>query len=150
MSQKVIATNKKAYHDFTFEEKFEAGIVLVGCEVKSIRNGKITLKDSFARVKDNELWLFNCHINPYTQGNRFNPNPERDRKLLLNRQEINRLIGKIEQKGYAVIPTKVYLSGQHVKFQLGLGKAKKNHDKRQDLKEKAVRKDIDRALNLRG
>ncbi|MDA1353576.1 MAG: SsrA-binding protein SmpB [bacterium] len=149
MTQKIIATNKKAYHDFTIEETFDAGVVLEGCEVKSIRNGKITLKDSFARVKNNELWLFNCHINPYTQGNRYNPDPERDRKLLLKKQEIHRIIGKIEVKGYTLVPTKVYLSGQYVKIQLGLAKAKKNHDKREDLKNKAVKKEMDRALNQR-
>lgn len=143
---KVIARNKKAYHDYFIEEKYEAGIELVGSEVKSIRQGSINLKDSFAIIRNNEIFLINVHISPYNKGSHYNPDPRRDRRLLLNRQEINKLRGKVERKGYTLVATQVYLKEALVKIEIGVAKGKELHDKRQALKEKAQNRDIQRAL----
>lgn len=137
-----LAQNKKAFHDYQILDKFEAGIVLGGCEIKSIRAGKASLRDSYARVIHNELWLVNCHISAYKEGNRFNLDPERDRKLLLHKQQILKLIGKIEEKGMTLVPLNMYWSKNKVKVELGLAKAKKLYDKRKDLKEKAIQKEL--------
>lgn len=141
-----IARNKKANHDFHIEETFEAGIVLRGTEIKSIRAGRVNMKDSFARVKNGEVYLHNMHISPYEQGNQFNHEPTRMRKLLLHRKEINRLIGETQQQGYSLVPLKMYIKNGVAKVLIGLGKGKKKYDKREDLKRKQAKRDIDRAV----
>ncbi|WP_202079124.1 SsrA-binding protein SmpB [Caldalkalibacillus salinus] len=146
---KTVAQNKKARHDFHIEETFEAGIVLTGTEIKSIRAGRSNLKDSFARVKNGEVWLHNMHISPYEQGNRYNHEPERARKLLLNRKEINQLIGKTREQGFSLVPLKLYLKNGYAKLQLALAKGKKLHDKREALKRKDAKRDIERAFRER-
>ncbi|MBI1745721.1 MAG: SsrA-binding protein SmpB [Acidobacteria bacterium] len=138
--EKVITVNKKAFHNYTISDKFEAGIVLQGTEVKSIRIGRINLKDSYATVKGEEIWLLNCHISPYTHGNRENHEPTRTRKLLLHKREISRLIGKVAERGFTLVPLRVYLKKGLVKVELGLAKGKKLYDKR----EAEQRKDIER------
>ncbi|ELK48007.1 SsrA-binding protein SmpB [Halobacillus sp. ACCC02827] len=143
---KTLAQNKKARHDYHIEETFEAGIVLQGTEIKSIRNGRLNLKDSFARINKGEVFLHNMHISPYEQGNIFNHDPTRARKLLLHRKEINQLIGQTQQKGYSVVPLKVYIKNGVAKVLIGLGKGKKKYDKREDLKQKQQKREIDRAM----
>ena len=138
-----IATNKKAWHDYFIDETFEAGISLSGTEVKSIRLGKVNLKDSYARIKDGEIFICNMHISPYEKGNIFNLDPIRDRKLLLKKLEINRLYGIMSQKGSTLIPLNIYFSGKWVKVELGLGKGKKLYDKREDIAEKDAKREID-------
>lgn len=133
---KLIAKNPVAYHNFNIEDKFEAGIVLTGTEIKSIRSGKVNLKDSFAGIKNGECYIYSMHISPYEHGNIFNKNPMRDRKLLLNKKEINKLYGKIKQDGYSLVPISLYFKGSFVKVELGLGKGKKLYDKRQDIAKK--------------
>ena len=129
--EKLIATNKKAYHDYFVEDTYEAGIVLVGCEVKSVRLGQINLRDSFVIIKNGEVFMLGTHISPYKMGSYYNVDPRRTRKLLLNRSEINKLRGKVEQKGYTLIPLKVYFKDALVKVEIGLCKGKELHDKRQ-------------------
>ncbi|MBA2175656.1 SsrA-binding protein SmpB [Halobacillus locisalis] len=143
---KSIAQNKKARHDFEIEETFEAGIVLQGTEIKSIRNGRVNMKESFARVKDGEVFLHNMHISPYDQGNIHNHEPTRARKLLLHRKEINQLIGQTQQKGYSLVPLKMYIKNGVAKVLIGLGRGKKKYDKREDLKRKQQKREIDRAI----
>jgi SsrA-binding protein len=143
---KVIATNKKAYHDYFIEETYEAGIALVGSEVKSIRLGNINLKDSFALVRGGSVFLMNAHISPYKMGSYFNPEPRRDRRLLLNRQEINKLRGKVEKKGYTLVATKIYFKDSLVKVEIGVAKGKELHDKRRAIKEKEQMRQAERAL----
>ncbi len=143
----LVSQNKKAFHNYTFTEKLEVGIVLLGNEVKSIRQGRIHLRDSFARIINEELWLFNCHITPYTQAHRISKiDPVRNRKLLLHKHQLKKWIGKVQEKGLTLVPTKLYFSGSKVKLEIGLGKAKKLHDKRAQLKEKAANRDIQRHL----
>jgi len=146
---KVIAQNKKARHDYFIEETYEAGIVLSGTEVKSIRLGKVNLKDSYADVKQGEVFVHNMHISPYEKGNIFNREPLRDRKLLLNRREINKLIGYIQQKGYSLIPLQVYLKRGLVKVQLAVAKGKKLYDKREDIAKRDAKRDMERAFRER-
>lgn len=146
---KVVAQNKKARHDYFIEDTFEAGIVLTGTEVKSIRQGKLNLKDSFARVRDGEVLLINMHISPYEQGNRFNTDPTRSRKLLLHKREINRLIGQTKEQGYALVPLSVYFKNGFAKVELALAKGKKLYDKRETLKEKEAKRDVERAFRDR-
>ena len=141
--------NRKAFHDYFVLESLEAGIVLAGCEVKSIRNGKANLQDSFARVEKDEIILYGMHISPYEQGNRYNPDPTRTRKLLLNRNEITRLSARIHEKGLTLVPIKLYFKSGKVKIQLALAKGKNVQDKREKLKEKEASRDIDRALRNR-
>ncbi|WP_026688413.1 SsrA-binding protein SmpB [Alteribacter aurantiacus] len=143
---KLVAQNKKARHDYHIEETYEAGLVLTGTEIKSIRGGRINLKDSFARVSNGEAWIHNVHISPYEQGNRYNHDPVRTRKLLLHRKQINQLIGLSKEKGYTLVPLKVYLKNGFAKVLIGLGKGKKKYDKREDLKSKAAKRDIERAF----
>ncbi len=143
---KVVATNKKAYHDYYVEDVYEAGIVLVGCEVKSIRQGGINLRDSFVIIKNGEALMIGAHISPYKMGSYFNPDPRRTRKLLLNRYEINKLRGKVEQKGYTLVPLKVYFKGALVKIELGVCKGKELHDKRAAIKDKENKRNIDRIM----
>ncbi|HLS07693.1 SsrA-binding protein SmpB [Lentibacillus sp.] len=144
---KTIAQNKKARHDFFIEDTYEAGIVLRGTEIKSIRAGRINLKDSHARIDRNgEVQLINMHIAPYEQGNQFNHDPTRSRKLLLHRKEIDKLVGLIQQKGYSLVPLKVYIKNGVAKVLIGVGKGKKKYDKREDLKRKQMKRDADRAV----
>lgn len=133
---KLIAKNPVAYHNFNIEDKLEAGIVLTGTEIKSIRAGKVNLKDSFAGFKDGECYIYSMHISPYEHGNIFNKDPLRNRKLLLNKREINKLFGKVKQNGYSLVPISLYFKGSFVKLELGVGKGKKLYDKRQDIAKK--------------
>jgi SsrA-binding protein len=146
---KVVAQNKKANHDYFIEETYEAGMVLQGTEIKSIRNGRINLKDSYARIQNGEIYLLNAHISPYEQGNRYNHDPLRQRKLLLHKREIDKLLGETKEAGYALVPLKVYLKNGYAKILIGLGKGKKNYDKREDLKKKEAKRDIERAFRER-
>ncbi len=142
--KKLIAQNKKARHDYFIDDTYEAGMVLVGTEVKSIRMGKVNIKDSFVIVKTGEAFVHNMHVSPYEKGNIFNRDPLRVRKLLLNRREINKLMGLTAQKGYSLIPLTIYLKDGLVKMELGVARGKKLYDKRQDLKDKAIKKDFDK------
>lgn len=141
---KNIAQNKKARHDYFIEETYEAGIELFGTEVKSIRQGKVNLKDSYAGIHQGEVYVYNMHISPYEKGNIFNKDPMRTRKLLLNRYEINKLIGYIQQKGYTLVPLSVYLKGSLVKIQLAVAKGKQLHDKRQAIAERDAKREMER------
>lgn len=129
----LIAKNPTAYHNYTIEDKLEAGIVLTGTEIKSIRNHKVNLKDSYAYIKNGEVFICGMHISPYEHGNIFNKDPLRDRKLLLNKKELNKLFVKVKQDGYSLVPISLYFKGSFVKLELGLGKGKKLYDKRQDI-----------------
>ena len=140
--RKIIQTNRKAFHDFTIFEKYEAGIVLTGTEIKSIRKGGLNLKDSFAKIEKGEIFLYNCHISPFEHGNRYNHEPDRVRKLLLTKREILKIVGKIKQENYSILPLEVYLVRGFAKVEIGLGKGKKLHDKREDLKKKDIQKHI--------
>lgn len=146
---KVVAQNKKAHHDFFIEETYEAGMVLKGTEIKAIRAARLNLKDSYARIQNGEMFLHNLHISPYEQGNIHNHDPLRVRKLLLHRREINKLIGDTKEQGYALVPLKVYLKNGFAKVLIGLGKGKKQYDKREDLKRKEAKRDIERAFRDR-
>lgn len=148
-SGKVIAQNKKAYHDYFIEETYEAGIVLQGTEIKSIRAGRVNLKDSYAQIKNGEMFLIGLHISPYEQGNRYNHDPERTRKLLLHKREINKLIGETKEAGYSIVPLKLYLKNGYAKVLIGLAKGKKKYDKREDLKRKEAKREIERAFRER-
>ncbi|MEG2450860.1 MAG: SsrA-binding protein SmpB [Clostridia bacterium] len=143
---KIVATNKKAYHDYFVEDTYEAGVVLVGCEVKSIRLGGVNLRDSFAIIKNNEIFLLNAHISPYEKGSYYNVDSKRTRKLLLNRVEINKLRGKVEQKGYTLVPLKLYFKDSLVKVEIGVCKGKELHDKRASIKEKEETRYMQRTL----
>jgi SsrA-binding protein len=143
---KLIAQNKKAYHDYFIEETYEAGIVLVGTEVKSIRGGSASVKESFIRIKDGEAWIYNMHINPYDKGNIFNKDPLRTRKLLLHSREIDKLVGEISTKGMTIVPLKVYIKGSLVKVAIGLAKGKKLHDKRHDIAKKDAQRRMQREV----
>ena len=149
MKEKIFAQNRKAKHDFHIEEVYEAGIALQGTEVKSIREGRVNLKDSFAKVENGELFLYNMHISPYDQGNIFNHDPLRTRKLLMHKMEIKRLIGLTKEKGYTLIPLRLYLRNGKIKVELGLAKGKRHYDKRRALKEKTVDREIEKALKDR-
>ena len=144
--EKTISTNRKAYHDYFVEETCEAGISLLGTEVKSIREGRANLKDSYAIIKGGEVFLFNCHISPYSHGNIQNHEPLRTRKLLLHKKEIQRLWGKLTQKGFTLIPLKIYFKNGRVKVEIGLCKGKRQYEKRETLKEKEAKREIQRHL----
>lgn len=146
MNKKVIDNNKKAFHEYHIFDRFDAGIVLVGTEIKSIRKGGVSLKESFARIEDGELWLYDCNISPYDKGNRFNHEPQRVRKLLLHKKELLKIIGKIKKEGYTIIPLQMYLQGGFAKVEIALCKGKKLYDKRDDLAKKAVQRDVERAM----
>lgn len=149
VEDKVLAQNKKATHDYFIEETIEAGIVLTGTEIKSIRQGKANLRDSFAKIQNGEAWLWNMHISPYEQGNRYNVDPTRTRKLLLHKPQIMKLMGHMKEKGYALVPLKMYVKNGYCKVLIGLAKGKKNYDKRQDIAKRDAQRDIDRALRER-
>ena len=144
--RKIITQNKKATHDYFVDERYEAGIELQGTEVKSIRQGTLNLKDAWCGIKDGELLVNQMHISPYDHGNRFNPDPRRPRRLLMHKREIMRLLGKVKQDGFSLIPLSVYLKGSRVKVKVGLCKGKKLYDKRQSAAERDAKRQIDRAI----
>lgn len=147
---KVIANNKKAFHDYFIEEKYEAGIELVGTEVKSLRQGHCSIKEAFIRIdKHNEVYIYGMHVSPYEKGNIFNKDPLRIRKLLLHKYEIRKLIGKMKEKGYTLVPLSVYLKGSYIKVEIGLAKGKKLNDKRQDIAKKDQRRAAEREFKVK-
>lgn len=146
---KLIANNKKAYFDYFIEDKFEAGIELVGTEVKSLRGGKCSIKESFIRIEGGEVMVYGMHISPYEKGNIFNKDPLRVRKLLLHRYEINKIMGKITEKGYTLVPLSVYFKGSLVKVEVGLARGKKLYDKREDIAKKDVRRENERDFKVK-
>ncbi len=149
-TKKTAATNKKAYHDYYIEEKFEAGIALTGTEVKSLREGRANLKESYAKIKDGELFLVNAHISPYSCGNIFNHEPKRMRKLLMHKREIFKLFGKIRERGYSLVPLSLYFNDRNkAKLELGLAKGKTLYDKRESIKRKDEKRVTERELRLR-
>ena len=143
---KIVSQNKKAYHEYFVDEKFEAGLELTGTEVKSLRKGAINLKDSFCRIDDGELLVFGMHISPYEQGNIFNRDPYRTRRLLMHKKEIMRLFGQVGQKGYALIPLSVYFKGKWAKMEIGLCRGKKLYDKRDAAAERSAKREMERAF----
>ena len=146
---KIIAQNKKAFHDYFILDTYEAGIVLTGTEIKSIRKGSVNLKDAFARIKNYEVYIHNMHISPYEQGNQFNHDPLRHRKLLLNKKEILKMSQKINEEGHTLVPLKIYLENGFAKIQIGIAKGKKNYDKRQTLKEKDAKRQIEKSIKYK-
>ena len=144
---KNIAKNPTALHNYTVIDTIEAGLVLYGTEIKSIRNGKVNLKDSYANIKNGECYIYGMHISPYSHGNIYNKDPLRDRKLLLNKQEIRKLVGLIKQKGYTLVPISLYFKGSFVKLELGIGKGKKLYDKREDIAKKDAERRIKQHLS---
>jgi SsrA-binding protein len=148
--EKAVVTNRKAYHDYFIEDKFEAGIMLQGTEVKSLRDGRVNLQDSYASVKGNEVFLHHCHISPYSHGNLMNHEPLRTRKLLLHRKEINKLLGKTQQQGLTLIPLRIYFSKRGLaKVELGLAKGKKQHDRRDSIKKREAGREVERTMKER-
>ncbi|MED9812460.1 MAG: SsrA-binding protein SmpB [Thomasclavelia ramosa] len=146
MCMKIVSQNKKAYHDFFILDTYEAGIELKGTEIKSVRKGSVNLKDSFIRIKNDEAFIENMHIAPYEQGNRFNHEPLRTRKLLLHKKQIKKLQKEVKENGLTIVPTKLYFNTSKLKVEVALARGKKLYDKRQDLKEKDSKRDIERAL----
>ncbi|MGI6012659.1 MAG: SsrA-binding protein SmpB [Ruminococcus sp.] len=146
---RLIANNKKAYHDYFIEEKYEAGISLHGTEVKSLRMGKCSIKESFLRIENGELFIYGMHVSPYEKGNIFNKDPLRVKKLLMHKSEIHKLQGKIAEKGYTLVPLQVYLKGSLVKVEVGLARGKKLYDKRQDIAKKDQRREAQREFKVR-
>ena len=149
MNRKIIATNKKAFHDYTIFEKYNAGMVLTGTEIKSIRKNAVNLKDSFVKIEEGEAWLYSCHITPYEQGNRFNHDPDRKRKLLLNKKEILKMLGKVKKESYAIIPLSLYLESGWAKIEIALAKGKQLHDKREAIARKTADREIARNIKIR-
>ena len=148
-SIKLIANNKKAFHDYFIEDKYEAGISLVGTEVKSLRMGKCSIKESFIRIENGELIIYGMHISPYEKGNIFNKDPLRPRKLLLHKYEINKIAGKITEKGFTLVPLQVYFKGSLVKVEIALARGKKLYDKRQDIAKKDMRRESEREFKVK-
>ncbi|MFC1768108.1 SsrA-binding protein SmpB [Candidatus Margulisiibacteriota bacterium] len=149
MYRKVVSENRKARHEYAILETYQAGIALAGTEVKSVRNGKVNLKDSFGRVEHGEIWLYNAHISPYEKGSIYNLDPKRPRKLLLKKQELKKLIGKVSEKGLTLVPLKMYIRGNWVKVDLAVAKPKKQYEKRDTIKKKESDREIERGLSLR-
>lgn len=149
MNTKLIAKNPTAFHNYNIDDKLEVGIVLSGTEIKSIRNGKANLKDSYAVIRNGEVYIVGMHISPYEQGNIFNKDPLRDRKLLLNRREINKLVGLVKQKGCSLVPISMYFKGSLVKLELGVGKGKKLYDKREDIAKKDAERRMKQQLSYK-
>ncbi len=147
--RKLIANNKKVYHDYFLEEKIEAGIALVGTEVKSLRMGKCSIKEAFIRIENGEVFIYQMHISPYEMGNIMNKDPLRTRKLLLHKSEIRHLIGKIKEKGYTLVPVEVYFSGSHIKMEIALARGKKLYDKRADIDKKDMKREAERDFKVR-
>ena len=150
MSIKIIANNKKAYHEYFVDEVLEAGIVLQGTEVKSVRMGQVSIKESYCRIRNGELFVDNMNISPYEQGNRENHDPLRQRKLLMHRLEIDKLIKKVDEKGLTLVPTKIYFKGGKVKLEIGVCRGKKLYDKRESLKSKQANREASREIRDRG
>lgn len=148
-AMKLVANNKKAYHDYFIEEKYEAGIVLHGTEVKSMRMGKCSIKEAFIRIENGEMFAYGMHVSPYEKGNIFNKDPLRIKKLLLHKQEINRMAGKISEKGYTLVPLQVYFKDGLAKVEIGLAKGKKIYDKRQDIAKKDQRREAEKELKIK-
>lgn len=148
-SKKIIANNKKAFYDYFIEDKYEAGIELVGTEVKSLRMGKCSIKEAFVRIQKGEVFIYGMHISPYEKGNIFNRDPLRVRKLLLHRYEIRKIEGQIAQKGYTLVPLNVYLKGSLMKVEIGLAKGKKQYDKRQDIAKKDQRREAEKQFKVK-
>ena len=146
MERKIITKNKKAFFDYNIFDKFDAGIVLTGTEIKSVRQNKINLKDSFVRVDDGEVFLYNCNISPFEHGNRYNHEPERIRKLLLTKKEIVKITSKVNRDGYTVVPLEVYIQKGFAKVQIALAKGKKLYDKREDIAKKTQKRDMERLM----
>ena len=147
-AKKLIANNKKVYHDYFLEEKYEAGVALAGTEVKSLRMGKCSIKEAFIRIENEEVFIYGMHISPYEKGNIFNKDPLRPKKLLMHKQEIRKLIGKIKEKGYTLVPVEVYFSGSLVKVEIALARGKKLYDKRQDIAKKDQKREAARDLKV--
>ena len=147
---KIVAKNKKARFEYFIEDTFEAGLVLVGTEVKSLREGKVSLKDSYGAVKNGEVFLVGAHITPYSHGTHINHKPERERKLLLNKREIKKLYGKTSERGFTLVPLSIYFKKGKAKLEIGLGKGKAKYDKREAIKRKDEKRDMDRAMKDRG
>lgn len=147
--KKLIANNKKAYHDYFIEEKYEAGLVLHGTEVKSLRMGKCSIKEAFIRIENGEVFIYGMHISPYEKGNIFNKDPLRVRKLLLHKSQIQKLIGNSAEKGYTIVPLQVYFSNGRAKIEIGLAKGKKLYDKRQDIAKKDQKREAEKELKVR-
>ena len=148
-SIKLIANNKKAYHDYFIEDTYEAGVALQGTEVKSLRMGKCSIKESFVRIEKGEVIVYGMHISPYEKGNIFNKDPLRPKKLLMHRYEINKITGKIAEKGYTLVPLRVYFKGSLVKVEIGLARGKKLYDKRQDIAKKDMRREAEKEFKVR-
>lgn len=148
-SIKLIVNNKKAYHDYFIEDTYEAGIALAGTEVKSLRMGRCSVKEAFIRVENSEVYIYQMHISPYEKGNIFNKDPLRVRKLLLHKNEINKLMGQVAQKGFTIVPLKVYFKGSLVKVEIGLARGKKLYDKRQDIAKKDQRREAEREFKVK-
>ena len=148
-TQKLIAKNKKAYHDYFIDETYEAGIALHGTEVKSMRMGKCSVKESFIRIENGEVFVYGMHVSPYEKGNIFNKDPLRVKKLLLHKQEINKLLGKIKEKGYTLVPLQVYFKNGKAKVEIGLARGKKLYDKREDIAKKDARRETEREFKVR-
>ena len=148
-SVKLVANNKKAYHDFFIDDKFEAGIELFGTEVKSIRMGKCSIKESFIKIENGQVYIYGMHVSPYEKGNIFNKDPLRVKKLLLHKAEIRRLLSRIKEKGYTLVPLSVYFKGSLVKVEMGLARGKKLYDKREDIAKKDAKREIEREFKSR-
>lgn len=148
-SMKLVANNKKAYHDYFVDEKYEAGLVLHGTEVKSLRMGKCSIKESFIRIENGEVWVYGMHISPYEMGNIFNKDPLRPKKLLMHKAEINKLMGKIKEKGFTLVPLAVYFKEGRAKIEVGLCRGKKLYDKRQDIAKKDQRREAEKEFKIR-
>jgi SsrA-binding protein len=147
---KVLATNRKAYHDYHIEETYETGIALTGTEIKSVRAGSVNLRDAYAQVKNGELWLMNVHIAPYEPASRQNVDPYRDRKLLMHRKEILRLFGRVQEKGFTLVPLRMYLKKNRTKLEIGLARGKRQYDKREAISKRDAAREIERAVKTRG
>lgn len=146
---KMVANNKKAYHDYFIEEKIETGMVLHGTEVKSLRLGKCSIKEAFIRIENGEVWVYGCHVSPYEKGNIFNKDPLRPKKLLLHRSQIDKLFGQIKEKGYTLVPLQVYFSDGKAKMEIGLARGKKLYDKRDDIAKKDMKREAERDFKIR-
>ena len=146
---KLIANNKKAYHDYFVDEKYETGLVLHGTEVKSIRMGHCSIKEAFVRIENEEVWVYGMHVSPYEKGNIFNKDPERPKKLLMHKSEIRKLLGKVKEKGYTLVPLQVYFSDGKAKLEIGLCRGKKLYDKRQDIAKRDQKREAERDFKVR-
>lgn len=148
-AMKLVANNKKAYHDYFIDEKYEAGLVLHGTEVKSLRLGKCSVKEAFVRIENSEMWIYGMHISPYEKGNIFNRDPLRPKKLLMHKDEIRKLTGKISEKGFTIVPLQVYFKDGRAKIEIGLARGKKLYDKRQDIAKKDQRREAEKEFKVK-